>query len=431
MSSVNKVTVYTSDQEKIKNQMAANSEAWHTADDATKKQLEAANKELASQLGSGVTFDSTSGTWSGSADLTTPSVPNTTVNVNDYSSYLQDMYAAQKKAALSSIESAYQQNVAAIDRAGEGLEETYQNARNQAAGASELAKRNFNEYAAANGLNSGTGGQAELARNVTLQGDLNSINTQEAQNKADLALQRTNAETEYNNAIAQAEASGDYELAAALYEEKVRYDNSMISAIQQQYENDLTNYTTNYNVQQNTLEQQAAEKEALAEYGNAFLQQGVMPSTEMLAAMGITEYDAQQYIAAVKSAAAKKSTTGTTSAVSPLSALIGTDAWFQELYDTYGASADTVLANYYKDLGVSSGNVDDLRGYYSDWLKGNSTPSTGERSASYNSVLTGAKNLLKNGYSGTSVADYLQGRVDYGVITLAEAEEIAAQILGG
>lgn len=47
--------------EQIKSQMAANSVAWHTADAATKKQLEAANQKLGAQIGG--KFDSASGSW--------------------------------------------------------------------------------------------------------------------------------------------------------------------------------------------------------------------------------------------------------------------------------------------------------------------------------------------------------------------------------
>ena len=113
--------------------------------------------------------------------------------VEDLSEYLEELYAAQRRQTLANLNNAYQQNVNAINRAGEGVDARYQNARNQAAGASELAARNFAEYAAASGLNSGAGGQAELARNVTLQNNLNDINTAEAEVYADLELQLSNA----------------------------------------------------------------------------------------------------------------------------------------------------------------------------------------------------------------------------------------------
>lgn len=64
------VTVNTARQEEIKKQMAANSAAWHSADTATKRQLEQANEKLASQLGGSVTKNAATGTWSGTAKTT-------------------------------------------------------------------------------------------------------------------------------------------------------------------------------------------------------------------------------------------------------------------------------------------------------------------------------------------------------------------------
>ena len=251
----------------------------------------------------------------------------------DLSNYLEEMYEAQRRAALAQINSAYQQNVSAIDRAGQGVGSQYQNARNQAAGASELSARNFNEYAAAAGLNSGAGGQAELARNVALQNNINDLNAQEAQTYADLELQRANAETQYNSAIAQAQADGDAALAQALYQEKVRVQQELLDRQIQQYQIDLQNYQLNYQAQQDAIANQQwqqqfdfnagqagianeqwqqqfdynvsqSDRQRLSDYGNAFLQQGLMPSQDMLAAMGITSQDAQAYIDRLKLQAA-------------------------------------------------------------------------------------------------------------------------------
>lgn len=206
----------------------------------------------------------------------------------DLSDYLRQMYGAMTDAQVAELKAAYEKNLAEIQRNKEEVAGRYQEARNQTAGAAELAERNFNEYAAARGLNTGTGGQAELARNVTLQGNLNSLNAEEASAYAELELARTNAETEYNLAVAQAEANGQYELAAALYEEGVRTQ-EMLAA------------------QQEALLQQAqAQQGQLAGYGESWLKSGVMPSAAMLEAMGLTEADAQAYISALVS----KSNTG-------------------------------------------------------------------------------------------------------------------------
>ena len=311
-NSASGVGVNTSTQQSIKDRMNANSNAWWTATPEERARLEAENKSLAAQLGSGVTFDAKTGTWSGTADQIT--VPQTTAQVNDYSNYLEDMYAAKKRSALAQLDNAYQKNVNAIDRAGEGIGAQYQNARNQTAGASELAARNFAEYAAASGLNSGAGGQAELARNVALQNNLNDISTQESSTLADLELQRANAETNYNNAIAEAEATGDYELASALYQEKVRVEEALINQQIQQFQMDLQKYQLGYQADRDAVadsqwQQQfgyttsQAEKENLIQTGTMFLQAGLIPPQSSLDAIGITATDAQSLINAIKLAA--------------------------------------------------------------------------------------------------------------------------------
>ena len=222
--------------------------------------------------------------------------------VEDLSAYLEDLYAAQRRQTLANLNNAYQQNVNAINRAGEGVDARYQNARNQAAGASELAARNFAEYAAASGLNSGAGGQAELARNVTLQNNLNDINTAEAEVYADLELQLANAETEYNNAIAQAEASNDFALAESLYQEKVRVQQELVNQQMQQYQMDLQNRQLAFQQQQAEIANQQWQqqfdygveqdrKSALAAAGAGLLNQGVMPGAEQLEAMGLSAMD--------------------------------------------------------------------------------------------------------------------------------------------
>ena len=227
--------------------------------------------------------------------------------VEDLSEYLEELYAAQRRQTLANLNNAYQQNVNAINRAGEGVDARYQNARNQAAGASELAARNFAEYAAASGLNSGAGGQAELARNVTLQNNLNDINTAEAEVYADLELQLSNAETEYNNAIAQAEASNDFALAESLYQEKVRVQQELVNQQMQQYQMDLQNRQLAFQQQQAEIANQQWQqqfdygveqdrKSALAAAGAGLLNQGIMPGAEQLEAMGLSTEEAQAYI---------------------------------------------------------------------------------------------------------------------------------------
>lgn len=277
------VNTYTQDQQSIKDQMNANSQAWHTADDATKKQLEQANKDLAAQLGGSVSFNPGSGTWSGSAQQQQQTQQNF---VNDYSQYIQDMNQAQREAALAELRAAYEKNLAGLDRTQKSIAPTYQAARNQAAGNAALQQQAFNEYAAANGLSSGTGGQAQLAFRNSLQGSLSDIDTAEASSLADLELQRNQAEIDYNNAIAQAEAQGNYELAQQLYQEKVRVDEALREQMmwqaqqefqqqqfdwqkgQQSWQNDFASQQYQDSRKETNWNQMYAIAQALAQYGD-------------------------------------------------------------------------------------------------------------------------------------------------------------------
>ena len=164
----------------------------------------------------------------------------------DYSDYIREMNRAQQEAALAALQSAYERNVAALDRAEAEIAPAYERSRNQAAGDSALAGRRFAEYAAAQGLNAGAGGQAQLARQNTLQGDLAALRQAEADKRSDLALQRSQAQAEYNSAIAQARAQGDYSLASQLYQEKVRLDQALAQMELQQAQLDQQSWQTGY-----------------------------------------------------------------------------------------------------------------------------------------------------------------------------------------
>lgn len=181
--------------------------------------------------------------------------------VNDYSSYIRQMNEATRKKALSELQSAYEQNVAALDRTKETISPQYRDARNQAAGQAALAKRQFAEYAAAHGLNSGAGGQAELSRSNALQSNLRALSEAESDAMADLELQRTQMQSKYNDAIRQANATGDYELAQQLYQEMVRQDQAMMEQIQQNAQQELARQQMEFEQKQAALSAQQWERE--------------------------------------------------------------------------------------------------------------------------------------------------------------------------
>lgn len=97
----------------------------------------------------------------------------------------------QKAALLAAANSRYQSSLGTLNAEAEKVPGYYTDVKNNASSQSDLSRQNFNEYAAATGLNSGAGGQAELARLGVLQGSLTSADRDMAQKLADFALQRS------------------------------------------------------------------------------------------------------------------------------------------------------------------------------------------------------------------------------------------------
>ncbi len=149
----------------------------------------------------------------------------TSFDIGDGSDYLEELYAKKVAAELAALKSAYEQNTATLDASRAQIAPVYDIARNSAANQNALSRGAFQEMAVANGLNTGTTGQAALAQDVVLQQNLSQIDREQAEKTAAIDLQRSQLDTEYRNAIAKAEATGDAELANALYEEYVRQQN--------------------------------------------------------------------------------------------------------------------------------------------------------------------------------------------------------------
>ena len=152
----------------------------------------------------------------------------TSYDIGDGSNYLKELYAQKVAAELAALKSAYEQNTATLDASRAQIAPVYDIARNSAANQNALSRGAFQEMAVANGLNTGTTGQAALAQDVVLQQNLSQIDREQAEKTAAIDLQRSQLDTEYQNAIAEAQATGNAELANALYEEYVRQQNQAV-----------------------------------------------------------------------------------------------------------------------------------------------------------------------------------------------------------
>lgn len=145
---------------------------------------------------------------------------------NNLSTFLANQYAAQKEQDLAQLKSSYEKGERAIDEQIAALPAQYSSARNDTAAQNAIAKKNFNEQAAATGLNSGTSGQAELARSNAYMSAIANLNRSEAEAKQKLERDRVNWKNDYENAIAARSAASDAALNSALYQELVRQDNA-------------------------------------------------------------------------------------------------------------------------------------------------------------------------------------------------------------
>ena len=148
----------------------------------------------------------------------------------DQSDYIRQMYEQQLAANKAQLESDYNQNVSNLGGEESKLGSNYYEQRRQTQANADRAQANYNEAANASGLNTGTRGQAQLARSNQLQSDLTTLNNAEAQNRAEIERQRTLLGQQYQNAIQKAQAENNMELAQRLYQEAVRVDESVIDA---------------------------------------------------------------------------------------------------------------------------------------------------------------------------------------------------------
>ena len=235
----------------------------------------------------------------------------------DLTDYLKELYAKNLEAELANLKSTYDTNVADLEAQQKDIKQQFEAARNQTAAQYDLGRMRFNEYALANGLNTGTAGQGVLAQSAAYQGNLADIGSQEASAMSDNSLQLTNLEAQYNAAINEAKATGDFQLAQALYDELVRQENVAIQqqlAAQEQanwekqfeYQQQLaaqsqSNWERQFAYQQQLDSQDyAMSQQQLAaqsqqrdyEYAMTLLSSGVMPDLATLQSAGISQGEA-------------------------------------------------------------------------------------------------------------------------------------------
>lgn len=131
--------------------------------------------------------------------------------------YINQMYDAKKESTLRTLQSAYDKNVAAVDSALSGLGTSTYEAKRQAAGDAAITRQRLNEQFAANGLNTGAVGQANLALLNQKAANLNAIELKRVEAENQYNAQKAALAQEYQNQVKNAILENDAGRAEALY----------------------------------------------------------------------------------------------------------------------------------------------------------------------------------------------------------------------
>lgn len=340
---------------------------------------------------------------------------------SDYTEYLKDLYAQNLEAQLAGLKSSYDQNVADLQAEADAIPKRYYEARNEAAAQNDLQREYFNEMAAANGLNTGTTGQAALANSATLQGNLSSISEQEKDALSANALEQNKLAIAYQNAINEATASGNASLAQALYQEYVRQDEANMNAAQlaqeqqnwqsqfdfskQQYQDSLSQYQDSVNAQ---------NRDNAYNLAMTMLSAGVMPDASTLTTAGISTSEAM----AMRLAALGGSSGGSSSGSSRSSGSTSKKSSSVSSVKSSGTSSASSTGN--SALKVDKENLPS----YSTVL-GNSE--AGYYGPAYGFTLSTVQAMMNQNATKEQVEDYLLKQMDagkineYGVATILQA----------
>ena len=220
-----------------------------------------------------------------------------------------------------------------------------------------------------------------------LQGNLSDIDTAEADALSDLELQRSQTEIDYNNAIAQAKAEGNYQLAQQLYTEKVRVDEALREQMAQA-------------AQQQLAQQQMAMQQSQQSWENQFAMDKYQS--------GLEQQDYQNMLALAQEMAAYGDFSG---------------------YQALGIDTSTMEQRYAQELEADNAKKYSSRSGGTSGGAGGMTLTTAKAAAESGYFGDEVLNVLrKNGYSdGMLTAIYGYEPTSYGNETGGQALSAAAQ----
>lgn len=131
--------------------------------------------------------------------------------------YINDIYNKQKKSTLRTLKSAYDSNVSSINTARKALDTNSYEAKREVAGDAAITRQRLNEAFAANGLNTGAVGQANLALLNQKAANLNKIDLAKQQAQQEYDAQKAALMQAYQAEVKSAVQQNDAQRAQALY----------------------------------------------------------------------------------------------------------------------------------------------------------------------------------------------------------------------
>ena len=131
--------------------------------------------------------------------------------------YINDIYNKQKESTLRALKSAYDSNVSSIDTARKALDTNSYEAKREVAGDAAITRQRLNEAFAANGLNTGAVGQANLALLNQKAANLNKIDLAKQQAQQEYDAQKAALMQAYQAEVKSAVQQNDAQRAQALY----------------------------------------------------------------------------------------------------------------------------------------------------------------------------------------------------------------------
>jgi len=226
---------------------------WAAANAAGNSELAQQYNDLANQLRAKYNYyggtDGSLGSWPGQVQAGVGQQAATQFQqMQGLAAYITAQSRAATDAAKTGLTSAYNQNNIDIQALAAKLPALYEQARNATSGSAAVNAAGFNEYAAAHGLNSGAGGQAQLAMNNALLGQMGSINQQQTAAQQDIEFEIQRIARAYQDAIAQAEATGKWQEAQMLYQDAARVLEANFGLQFQQADENFRNQQFNYGV---------------------------------------------------------------------------------------------------------------------------------------------------------------------------------------